>query len=62
MTQQQRLEITARLEKLERHEPDAPQLSEETLRDLRKWWNKKLYDEDHKVVSIDAYRWSNENF
>lgn len=43
---------TKRLEELERRNL----LPEETLRDLRAWWRKTVYDETHKVVSLEAYR------
>ena len=31
-------------------------LPAETLHDLRLWWTKVKWDDDHKVVSLDAYR------
>ena len=57
MTAQQMDEATMRLRELEREKL----LSEETLRDLRKWWQSKLRDtRGQKVIPFDR-RWRNCN-
>ena len=52
MTLTERLEGTRRLEELERSHA----LAQETLRDLRRWWQSKLREDERRVVSIDAWR------
>lgn len=52
MTSQQRIEASQRLEELERREA----LPEETLRDLRAWWQSVLWREATKVVDFDEWR------
>lgn len=52
MTAQERAEATKRLKELEREEL----LPEETIRDLKAWWQSVLHRERNKVVSIAEWQ------
>lgn len=52
MTAAERAEATKRLKELEREEL----LPEETIRDLKAWWQSVLHRERNKVVSIAEWQ------
>lgn len=52
MTAQERVIATEKLRELEQ----SGRFSEETIRDLKAWWQSVLHRERNKVVSIDEWQ------